>query len=279
MESFENLSIEGVYDRDFELDLNSTYSLCNSEMGLQQSKRDQIIAFYIAIISFLVPAIIDLELPFLPQAVAYFLLWVIGISLCSVVRRYRVYKEVYWLTLRTISTMMRAKKGTLREAMIKRLFRETMTVMQPKTVVIKAGAQPENWVDLEKTRKLNSRSAEFLLYRLLSVMSSVVLLIAGYTFVYGLLEYFQVPRFEEYGILPAILIAVVPAGISHCRCINAFVRELAAVYQYCYDRNLDSFEKAFAKAWFLHCSINEPDKEVNPEETVEQEPTVQKGHP
>ena len=256
MQSFEDIKIDDIY-KHFDMDLNNIYSLCNSEMGLQQSKRDQIIAFYIAIISFLVPAIIDLKMPFIPQAIAYFLLWVIGITLCSVVRRYRVYKEVYWLTLRTITTLMRVEKDRLNEKIIRFLFWTTMKKMQPKAVASQARDEKGNWLDVEATRKMHSSSAEFLLYRLLSVMTSVVLLISIYTLLYGILLPFAEVMTENFVIVFSAVVACVPSFLSHRHCIVKFIKELAAVYQYCFDNNLASFEKTYDKAWFLHSSIEE----------------------
>ena len=257
MESFKNIAIDQIYNINFDMGLQNIYNLCTTEMTQQQAKRDQIIAFYIAILSFLVPALIDLKLAPIVQSVAYGLLWLVGIILCSVVRRYRIYKEAYWLTLRTITTLMRVHRDKINESMIKRLFWETMKQVQPYVAVIKEEPQTDDWLDIHKTWKKNSTSAEFLLYRLISVITAVVLVIAGYTLVYGIHEEFgvQIPDAMRIWV---VLGACIPAVFSHRWCIRKFVEELGSVYCCCYDENLKSFEKTYSKAWFFHCSIQEP---------------------
>ena len=40
---------------------NELYQQCVTEIGIQQSKRDQIIAFFIAVCSFVIPAVLEIE--------------------------------------------------------------------------------------------------------------------------------------------------------------------------------------------------------------------------
>lgn len=96
---------ENEYNENKDFRLESTYELCINELGLQQSKRDQTIAFYIAIISFVIPAIIGMDINHYAKAAGFFALYLLGSMLTKVVVRYRIYKEVYWVTCRTISQL------------------------------------------------------------------------------------------------------------------------------------------------------------------------------
>ena len=49
------------YDPDGSMDLDNTYGQAVSELGLQQSKRDQIIAFYLTILGLVAPSVIGMD--------------------------------------------------------------------------------------------------------------------------------------------------------------------------------------------------------------------------
>ncbi|HHW22628.1 MAG TPA: hypothetical protein GXX26_07075 [Clostridiaceae bacterium] len=53
---------DDLYNAKKDLRLDKTYEICVNELGLQQTKRDQIIAFYIAIISFVIPGILNMNI-------------------------------------------------------------------------------------------------------------------------------------------------------------------------------------------------------------------------
>lgn len=69
---------ESLYNEKKDLPLDKTYEICVNELGLQQTKRDQIIAFYIAIISFVIPQILDMKVTEYAKAAGFFALYVLG---------------------------------------------------------------------------------------------------------------------------------------------------------------------------------------------------------
>lgn len=84
-----------LFDTKKEINFENLYNLCTAELSLQQSKRDQIIAFYVAIAGFLIPTAYELDVSVWFRGAAFALVAFIGAMLCRVVVRYRVYKEVY----------------------------------------------------------------------------------------------------------------------------------------------------------------------------------------
>ena len=99
----------GDYSLDGSMDLDSCYQQTVAELGLQQSKRDQIIAFYLTILGFVIPSVVSLEVGNGPKALAFLAMYVIGAIFCHVILRYRIYKEVYWIACRVISQMCNIK--------------------------------------------------------------------------------------------------------------------------------------------------------------------------
>ena len=65
------------YDPDGSMDLDNTYGQAVSELGLQQSKRDQIIAFYLTILGLVAPSVIGMDVSDLAKATAFFAMYCI----------------------------------------------------------------------------------------------------------------------------------------------------------------------------------------------------------
>ncbi len=240
MEKFENEKLDGIYEEKCDLRLENLYNQCYAELALQQSKRDQIIAVYITIVSLLLPTIYDLNLTTAAAAGVYLLIYVIGAMLCGVIRRYRIYKEVYWLTCRVISTLMRVKPECITKHVVQKLFAESMRKNFASVVIVKEGK-----VSRLATTKRHSFSAETLLYKLLALTSSVLLGLSIWLFASLI-----VPT-----PIHAIL-AIIVGAVAYLRLEQAYITDLCKVYAYCLDEEKSSFNSAYQKAWFLH-SFNE----------------------
>ncbi len=236
MGNFENENLDGIYEEKCDLRLENLYNQCYAELSLQQSKRDQIIAFYITIVSLLLPTIYDLNLTTAAAAGVYLLIYVIGALLCGVIRRYRIYKEVYWITCRVISTLMRVKPECITEAVLKKLFAEAMRNNFSTVVIMK-----NNKFSRLATTKRLAFSAETLLYKLLALMSNVLLGISVWLFASIILP-----------TLVCAVLAITCSVISYIYLTQAYVTDLYKVYAYCIDKKDASFESAYQKAWFLH---------------------------
>ena len=236
MGNFENENLEGIYEEKCDLRLENLYNQCYADLSFQQSKRDQIIAFYITIVSLLLPTIYDLNLTTAAAAGVYLLIYVIGFMLCGVIRRYRIYKEVYWITCRVISTLMRVKPEHITEPVLKKLFAEVMRKNFSSRVVMK-----NNKFSRLATTKRLSFSAETLLYKLLALMANVLL---------GISVWLSASIVLPTPICAAL--SIISSVISYTYLAQAYVNDLCKVYAYCIDKKEDSFESAYHKAWFLH---------------------------
>lgn len=272
-ETFEDRYMADDFKAVFDLSFESLYSQCNKEMGYQQSKRDQTIAFYIAIISFLVPAVIEMKLDSILFAVVYGVLWLVGWMLSGVVRRYRVYKECYWLNLRTISTLQRVKADRLNKDAFQKTYAATMRLNRPNVVVAKDETKvylpekrPADWektlgsvpynkqVNYYKTWKKNSTSAEYLLYMLIVLISSLMMAMAV-NYLATWVFFMVLPQWNS--LIVSVVLGVLAATLCAYNGARAYICDLVAVYAYCFDHRKESFNKPYTKAWFLHCFNSE----------------------
>ena len=247
-----------LFDTKKEINFENLYNLCTAELSLQQSKRDQIIAFYVAIASFLIPTAYELELSLLFRAAAFALVAFIGAMLCRVVVRYRVYKEVYWVTSRTIAALMRAKPERLEKAFVQKVFAVNLRKSMPSVIACdyaeKDGARVPTRIRRFATVIKQQNSAETMLYMVIVVMPAVSAFLAGYTLCGGISA---APAW-----LPAVCGAVIFLFVVYLA-VRSYTRALNDVYTFCFDRTDASFNKVYAKAWFLHgleCGAAAPEK-------------------
>lgn len=264
MEDFEKVDIgEEIFSKTDGVNLESMYEQCNNELTLQQSKRDQIIAVYISVAGFIIPSILGLNLGALPMAAAFFLLFVIGATLCKVVVRYRVYKEVYWVTSRTIAALFCVEDDLITRHRVQKLFADNLRRGYDSVIAVKkdwedkvgenALQNPVSFaeaVDRRKTAKKIASSAETQLYSLLTLMSAATLALSVFFAASALLALLPLQ-----GILPlciAILLAALGGALAYRSGMRFYIAKLTAVYAYCFDGERESFNAAYAKAWFLH---------------------------
>ena len=229
---------ESKYNESKDFRLEKTYELCVSELGLQQKKRDQTIAFYIAIISFVIPAIIDMKQSDNAKGAGFLALYVLGMMLAQVVVRYRVYKEVYWITCRTITQLYNFAQDKVTKEIVQHLFYKTMEKNAGTVLAFRSGAGSERKVGRWKTYCKILRSAETTLYQVLALMCSMVLWIAVYTLV----------NVEIYGAVAATLLALASYAYGSIH----YYKQLTQVYDVIIDGKDSSFNSAYSKAWFLH---------------------------
>ena len=104
-------------------DLDTLYEHTHSELSLQQSKRDQIITLYLALFSFMIPFALSLgSIGLWMKCLIFLVVGVIGVLFSFINVRYRVYKEVYWLSCQTLTVLMNVKKQELNKQTIQRAF-------------------------------------------------------------------------------------------------------------------------------------------------------------
>lgn len=265
MEEFEKVdSGAGIYTNHDGVNLESLYSQCNNELTLQQSKRDQIIGVYLSVAGFIIPSILGLNLGMLPMAAAFLLMYVIGDALCKVVVRYRIYKEVYWITSRTIAALFRVEGQYINKGLVQKLFADnirrgcaSVIVVKPewkKRVGIPALTAPIKFataVDHRATAKKIANSAETLLYKLMAIMSAATMFLAIFCGVRATLPYLA-PLSDTRQLLIAAVLAVIGGLLIYRKEKNYYIQNLTDVYAYCFDGAKESYNAVYAKAWFLH---------------------------
>lgn len=232
-----------MYEDKSDFRLEKTYELCVAELGLQQSKRDQILAFYIAVISFVFPSIIKLENEVI-KSFSCIALYVLGLMFVLVVIRYRIYKEVYWITCRTISQLYCFKESAITKDLVQHIFYHTMC--KNAHSVIDTDDTFEN-INFIKTCKKMLNSADTILFEVLVIISSGLLLVS-YILYFGS---------EKLDITIAIGLAV----LSTLYCNYLYYKSMMKIYSVVtYDANNDTtqeesdelFNATYNKAWFLH---------------------------
>ena len=225
---------EHIYIDDKDLRLEKTYELCVSELGLQQTKRDQTIAFYLAIISFVLPTIIKMESA--ARIASFFALYIFGILLVQVVVRYRIYKEVYWITCRTITQLYNFKNDKITKELVQHIFYRTLK-KNSLTVLVQDNTDETKVLPWKTYRKI-SNSAETILFEVLVLMSSFLLWVG----------IFMLVKHGTWGIVAASIFTL----INFVYWNYYYYKRLTDIYRVIIDHSDESFNAVYSKAWFLH---------------------------
>ena len=261
-QNFEDIAITKEFYTDADgINLDSMYGQCNAELSLQQSKRDQIIALYITVAGFLIPTVMNLNLGAFSTAAAFLLMFFVGIMLCRVIVRYRVYKEVYWITSRTISELFRIPNSVITKDLVQKIYADNLRKDRASILVVYPFAEKcvasylvdgeKQTVDFDKainkkaSRKRMYNSAETCLYMLMALMSAATLFLAVYSIASF---YITLP----YGTLLSVLLSLAGGAVAFQYAMRIYIRSLSELFRYCFDKEEASFNAAYAKAWFLH---------------------------
>ena len=105
-----------------DLDLQKIHSECMKELALQQSKRDQLIAFYLTITGLVSAYLFSSDLNPAVRILIFFALFVLGCIWSVITIRYKVYKEVYWMSCKTISSLFSADREQIDKAYVQHIF-------------------------------------------------------------------------------------------------------------------------------------------------------------
>lgn len=228
-----------AYNPKGSMDLDNTYGQSVSELGLQQSKRDQIIAFYLTILGLVTPSVIGMEVGNGAKAVAFFVMYGVGAIFCHVILRYRIYKEVYWIACRVITQLCNIHEEKRTKQVIYTLFFNSLK-KNMGTIVIK-GKNGKN--SLLKSFKRQLNSAETLLYETLVLFASFVGFIGSW-------------YLTKVSVILAV-ISILYIVYMIVRMNYKYARRLMDLYV-CVDSGLqEDLDKTFAKAWMLHCYVDD----------------------
>lgn len=241
------------YSHNESMDLDSCYQQTVAELGLQQSKRDQIIAFYLTILGFVIPNVISLKIGDISKAIAFLVMYMIGIIFCHVILRYRIYKEVYWIACRVLAQMCNIKVKYRTKKNIYLIFYNAL--VQNESSIVQYQKRNEEKKSLFRSFKRQINSAETLLYETMALFSS---------FVGGIGVFYIFNQNKLVGIGLGLYLVYMFLRINY-----KYTTRLMALYD-CVseednDKKLLALESTFSKAWMLHCYLDDviEDEEEN----------------
>lgn len=234
---FKHTQYQAPTNKATSVDLPALYEQANAELGLQQTKRDQIITVYLTMFSFLLPFSISIQ-DITWQAKGFILLAaaIIGLLFACVIVRYRIYKEAYWLCCQSITMMMAYDKSELTEDKVQEIYYHAMEQKNGKYVLGKgANRRFKKW---EFSMK-NLMSAETLHYLIHSFITATLTGLSA-----GLIS--------EQPLAIAIPLGIAVFAVMLLWLMWMYFKELIDLYAVLVDELEDSFKRIFDKAWFLH---------------------------
>ena len=231
---------ETELNRDVRHDWSKIYELACKELGVQQEKRDKVINLYLILCGFLVPLAFNVDkLDNIGRALLFIIAGIVGLLFTGIVIRYRVYKEVHWITCSTVTKLPYLKNVTKEN--VQAIFLDTMAT---KASSFFNGKTLNYYVFRDKNR----RSAETFSFMILAFLTSIMLGLGFF-----LLFYFV---FTDCVWISICLGALSGLTVFWFR-MRMYMRKLFSVYE-CLaldptsNRFKELFNSVFEKAWFLH---------------------------
>ncbi len=230
-------------------ELQETYKHAHEELTLQQSKRDQIITVYLALITFIVPFSFSLNgITSLIQGLLFAALAIVGILFSTIVVRYRVYKECYWLACQTLTQLSNYDSKMVNKTLIQQIFYSSIFKKYKKCV------------NVDKRRictgiliRRNLFSAETLYF---TIQAFVTAILGGLSvvFLYGYV-WWQI--LIAVGVGVAIMLLLFTTYFKNLAQVFATIKYPHDVTDEEAEAANDAFNFAFSKAWFLHFYLDE----------------------
>lgn len=233
-------------DLDFTVqhDWSKIYELACKELGIQQEKRDKVINLYLVLCGVLVTFAGNAkDLGDTGRGLIFLVAAIVGFLFTGIVIRYRIYKEVHWITCSTITKLPYLKPGCVNKDNVQSMFLDTMKLKAKYFYESSA-------LSYRRFKEKNRSSAETFSFGVLALLSSIML---------GLSLYLLLPCLK-----PGWIRIAVPAVVflsSLWLLMRRYMRDLFEVYhclalkQGTDDDNKafdKAFNKSFEKAWFLH---------------------------
>lgn len=228
---------EDQLDRNIRHDWSKIYELSCKELGIQQDKRDKVINLYLVLCSFLIPFAYNVQISDTGRGLIFLVAAIVGFLFTSVVIRYRIYKEVHWITCSAVTKM----------PYLIHVTKDNVQTMFLDTMKKKASSfYSDGILNYGKFIRKNRSSAETFSFVILVFLTSIML---------GLSLYLLGACWKP--VWAPIAMAALASLIAFWLRMRSYMRKLFAVYQ-CLDRSLTSdqfkeaFNTVFEKAWFLH---------------------------
>ena len=216
-----------------DIDLQQHYDKAFSELGLQQSKRDQLVTIYLAFLALIVPLCLKSEsgLPSFAVGAMFMACALVGAIFSAIIVRYRVYKEIYWLCCQTISSLYMIELEKRTKETVQTVFYDTL---MKKAKDFKGKSKKfSSYVYVKKS----IFSAETLYYVIVALLTSVMVTLGG------------IFLFTFKGKL---IVSILLSLFLFLRLMHKYFKECVKVYSVAKDGTDKSFNVAFKKAWFLH---------------------------
>ncbi len=230
-------------------DFETLYQHTHDELTLQQSKRDQIITVYLAIISFVIPFVLSLSsVTEIVKGLLFLSLAVIGFLFGIIVIRYRIYKECYWLGCQALTQLTNYDADKIDKTLIQHYFYNALYKKYHKYVDF--DRQKIHWFTLFRRSFFSAETLYF------TVLSFVVTIIAVLGVIYlagtGIL-----------GICLSIATGLLVLVALHFLYIKNLCKVFATLkYHNAFGENVDRiannlFNSTFSKSWTLHFYLDE----------------------
>ena len=252
----ERIDSESIKEKkDYNLD--TLYDHTHSELSLQQSKRDQIITLYLALFSFIIPFSLSLDsIAYWMRGMIFLVVGIIGVLFSFINVRYRVYKEVYWLSCQAITVLMNVKEQCLNKQAIQRAFYYSLRKKGKSFMVEKGGEKHFSRAVFVKKNTFSSET----FYHIIQVLITSAILCLGVALI--LSDAFG----ADLPIAAAVGCAVFAAAFLWL--MFCYFKRLMKVYaplSYHSTGNAEKdmkernarFNTTFSKAWTLHVYYGE----------------------
>ena len=216
------------------------YELACKELAIQQEKRDKVINLYLLLCGFLVPlAGGSSELNDVSRGLIFLVAAFVGILFTSIIIRYRIYKEVHWITCSTITKMPNLKPAKVMKENVQAMFLDSMKLKAKKYLDNKE-------LSFCRFLKGNSSSAETYSFCIVNLLASVMT---------GLGLFMLIGPCPPCWVVlgSSILAGLIVFAVFYIK----YMRDLFRVYR-CLRSDIsdkerdDAFNSTFEKAWFLH---------------------------
>lgn len=231
-----------------DLDLDAHYERAFSELGLQQTKRDQLITLYLAMFSFLIPFALSMEGVSLQiKGLIFLVAAVVGILFALIIIRYRIYKEVYWLCCQCLTVLHNIQPEKLNKEMVQRVYYHSLKKKGKSFMVERK--QTEGDKQVVKRYFSNAKYVEKNLFSSESIYFFIHCLLT--VLIFGLSIGLILPG----NVIARVAVSVLLGTFLFFLLSAKYFSECVKVYGVMADDSDEVFNATFSKAWFLHFDV------------------------
>lgn len=237
-------------------DINAMYQRVFEELGLQQSKRDQLITIYLAAFAFVVPSLLSREnVNWIIAGSIFMILGIIGLLFALIIIRYRKYKEVYWISCRTLNVMMDLDNAQWTKENIQAIFYECLYKKIKDYIVDKKPKKKSKKAIDGRSEKQPEKAFKTFNYVMDNLFSSETLYLIIHLIIASCVFGFGLGMVLPLSLPWKITLGLISGLILFIYCAFMYFRALIKVFKVCVDGLNKSFNSTYRDAWFLHFFI------------------------